>query len=199
VDRAVKSVLNQAGRINVLVNNAGIALAGVTEAFTTEQVRSLFEVNVFGLLCVTRAVLPAMRRQQDGLVVNIGSILGSVTFPFFGIYGASKFAVEALSDSLRYELSQFGVEVGLVQPSAYPTSMYSSVQQPSDTGRANDYGKIADIPTAMFEHFMSVFKAPDAPNPRGRRSGREAGRAAERRSPGAYCRRRGVWFRHGKR
>jgi NADP-dependent 3-hydroxy acid dehydrogenase YdfG len=166
VDRAIKSVLDQAGRIDVLVNNAGIASAGVTEAFSTEQARSLFEVNVFGLLCVTRAVLPAMRRQQDGLVVNIGSILGRVTFPFFGIYGASKFAVEALTDSLRYELSQLGVEVGLIQPSAYPTPMYSSVQQPSDPGRATEYGKIADIPAAMFEHFKSVFQAPDAPNPR---------------------------------
>jgi NAD(P)-dependent dehydrogenase (short-subunit alcohol dehydrogenase family) len=165
VDRAVKGVLDQAGRIDVLVNNAGIASAGVTEAFTTERVRSLFEVNVFGLLRVTRAVLPAMRRQRDGLVVNIGSILGRVTFPFFGIYGASKFALEALTDSLRYELSQLGVEVGLVQPSAYPTPMYSSVEQPWDTGRAAEYGKIADIPTAMFKHFMTAFQAPDAPNP----------------------------------
>src|SRR5262249_29045953 len=143
VDRAVESVLGQAGRIDVLVNNAGIACTGVTEAFTPEQVRDLFEVNVFGLLRVTRAVLPAMRRRRDGLVVNIGSILGRVTLPFFGVYGASKFAVEALTDSLRYELSQLGVEFGLVQPSAFPTPMYTSAQQPSDTRRANDYGKIA--------------------------------------------------------
>jgi len=166
IDRAVKGVLDQTGRIDVLVNNAGIASAGVTEAFTTDQVRGLFEVNVFGLMRVTRAVLPVMRRQRDGLVINIGSILGRVTFPFFGIYGASKFAVEALTDSLRYELSQLGVEVCLVQPSAYPTRMYSTMQQPSDKGRATEYGKIAAIPAAMFEHFMSMFQAPGAPNPR---------------------------------
>ena len=65
-------------------------------------------------------VLPAFRRQGDGLIVNVGSILGRVTFPFFGLYGASKYAVEALTDSYRYELSQFGVDVVLVQPSAYP-------------------------------------------------------------------------------
>ena len=166
VDRAVESVLDQAGRIDVLVNNAGVASTGVTEAFTPEQVRDLFEVNVFGLLRVTRAVLPVMRRQRDGFVVNIGSILGRVTFPFFGVYGASKFAVEALTDSFRYELSQLGVEFGLVQPSAFPTPMYANAQQPSDTGRAHDYGKIADIPAAMFEHLMSAFRAPNAPNPR---------------------------------
>jgi NAD(P)-dependent dehydrogenase (short-subunit alcohol dehydrogenase family) len=165
VERAVRTVLDDVGHIDVLVNNAGIASAGVSEAFTPEQAQALFEVNVFGLLRVTRAVLPAMRREKGGLIVNIGSILGRVTFPFFGIYGASKFAVEALSDSLRYELSQLGVEVALVQPSAYPTPMYSSLQQPTDAARTTAYGKIGDIPAAMFQHFTGLFQGPTAPNP----------------------------------
>jgi NAD(P)-dependent dehydrogenase (short-subunit alcohol dehydrogenase family) len=88
-----------------------------------------------------------------------------VTFPFFGIYGASKFAVEALTDSLRYEVSQLGIEVALIQPSAYPTQMYVNAQQPADTGRAAAYGAIGEIPGAMFKHFMTTFQAPDAPNP----------------------------------
>jgi len=165
VDGAIESVLNKAGRIDVLINNAGLAAAGVTESFTAEQAQALFDVNVFGVLRVTRAVLPAMRRQRDGLIINIGSILGRVTFPFFGIYGASKFAVEALTDSLRYELSQLGVEVTLVQPSAYPTSMYANVQQAADPQRIAEYGKVGEIPSAMFQHFMSVFGGPNAPNP----------------------------------
>ena len=73
-----------------------------------------------------------------------------MTFPFFGLYGASKFAVEALTESLRYEVSQFGVDVVLVQPSAYPTSMYSSALNPSDTDRAASYGSVGDIPGALF-------------------------------------------------
>ena len=79
-----------------------------------------------------------MRQKRDGLIINIGSILGRVIFPFLGIYGASKFAVEALSDSLRYELSQLGIEVALVQPSAYPTSLFSSMQQPTDAVPESD-------------------------------------------------------------
>lgn len=165
VDRAIRSVLDKAGRMDALINNAGVAAAGVTESFTVEQAQALFDVNVFGLVRVTRAALPAMRRQQDGLIVNIGSVLGRVTFPFFGIYGASKFAVEALSDSMRYELSKLGIEVVLVQPSAYPTSMYSNVQHPAEPQRAAEYGKVGEIPGAMFQHFMSVFRAPGAPNP----------------------------------
>jgi NAD(P)-dependent dehydrogenase (short-subunit alcohol dehydrogenase family) len=164
-ERAVQSVINAGDRIDVLVNNAGVASAGVSEAFTPEQAQAVFDVNVFGLLRVTRAVLPFMRRQKDGLIINIGSILGRVTFPFFGIYGASKFAVEALSDSLRYELSQLGIEVVLVQPSAYPTPMYASIQQPKDNERAQAYGKIGEIPGAMFQHFSTVFQGPTAPNP----------------------------------
>jgi NAD(P)-dependent dehydrogenase (short-subunit alcohol dehydrogenase family) len=165
VDHAVKSVLDKAGRIDVLINNAGLFSAGVTESFTVEQAQALFDVNVFGLLRVTRAALPAMRRKRDGLIVNIGSVLGRVTFPFFGIYGASKFAIEALSESLRYELSGLGVEVVLVQPSAYPTPMYSNVQRPADPARATEYGKIGEIPLAMFQYFTSVFQSAKAPNP----------------------------------
>ena len=165
VGRAVDVVLARAKRIDVLINNAGIASAGVTEAFTPDQAKIVFNTNVVGLLRTSRAVLPGMRAQGDGLIINIGSILGRVTFPFFGIYGASKFAVEALTDSLRYEVSQLGIDVVLVQPSAYPTPMYENVQLPADTDRVAAYGAVGEIPGAMFKHFMTTFRAPDAPNP----------------------------------
>lgn len=165
VDQAVAAVVAKAGRIDVLINNAGVAAAGVSEAFTDEQVTALFDVNVIGLHRVTRAVLPTLRAQKDGLIINIGSILGRVTFPFFGFYGASKFAIEALTDSLRYEVSQLGVDVVLVQPSAYPTQMYVSAAQPADTARAAEYGEVGEIPGAMFEHFTTLFSGSDAPKP----------------------------------
>jgi len=165
VDQAVKAVLAHVRRIDVLVNNAGIASTGVTEAFTPDQAKVVFNTNVVGLLRTIRSVLPGMRRQGDGLIINIGSILGRVTFPFFGIYGASKFAVEALTDSIRYEVSQLGIDVVLVQPSAYPTPLYTNVQQPADTDRATAYGAVGEIPGAMFKHFMATFQAANAPNP----------------------------------
>jgi len=140
-----------------LINNAGVAAAGVSEAFTPEQATALFDVNVIGLHRVTRAVLPDLRRHNDGLIINIGSVLGRVTFPFFGIYGASKFAVEALTDSFRYELSQLGIDVVLVQPSAYPTQLYASATQPADTVRAAAYGTVGEIPGAMFEQYSIFF------------------------------------------
>jgi len=165
VDQAVKKVLADAGRIDVLINNAGIASAGIMEAFTADQAKVVLNTNIVGLLRTNRAVLPTMRAHGDGLIINIGSILGRVTFPFFGIYGASKFAVEALTDSLRYEVSQFGVDVVLVQPSAYPTNMYVTMQQPADTARLADYGDIAQIPGKMFEAFRGMFDSANAPDP----------------------------------
>src|SRR5262249_34119694 len=165
VHAAVDSILAESGRNDVLVNNAGIASAGRSEGFTADQVRALFEVNVFGLQRVLRAVLPTLRSQRDGLVVNVGSILGRVTFPFFGLYGASKYAVEALTDSYRYELSQLGVDVVLVQPSAYPTNMYANMQQPGDPVRSHEYGAIGEIPGKLFETFMGLFNGANAPNP----------------------------------
>jgi NADP-dependent 3-hydroxy acid dehydrogenase YdfG len=165
VEAGVKKVLVEAGKIDVLVNNAGIGSAGVTEAFTAEQAKVIFDTNVIGLLRVTRAVLPSMRQKHDGLIINIGSILGRVTFPFLGVYGASKFAVEALTDSLRYEVSQLGVEVVEVQPSAYPTNFFTSIQTPAGTEVTKSYGEVGQIPDAMFKAFISRFEGKDAPNP----------------------------------
>jgi NAD(P)-dependent dehydrogenase (short-subunit alcohol dehydrogenase family) len=165
VEAGVSSVLADAGAIDVLVNNAGIASTGVTEAFTTEQAKAIFDTNVIGLLRVTRAVLPSMRQQRDGLIINIGSILGRVTFPFLGIYGASKFAVEALTDSLRYELSQLGVDVVAVQPSGYPTSFFTNMQTPSYADVTKSYGDVGRIPDAMVKNLTSAFEGDDAPNP----------------------------------
>jgi NADP-dependent 3-hydroxy acid dehydrogenase YdfG len=165
VDRAIASVLKEAGRIDVLVNNAGIASAGVSEAFTPDQAKVLFNTNVIGIHRTIRAVLPSMRAAGDGLIINIGSVLGRVTFPFFSIYGASKFAVEALTDGFRYELSQLGVDVVLVQPSAYPTNMYASIQQPADAARATAYGATGEIPGKMFATFTEMFSSPAAPDP----------------------------------
>jgi NADP-dependent 3-hydroxy acid dehydrogenase YdfG len=165
VERAVAAVLAEAGKIDVLINNAGLASAGVSEGFTADQAKVLFNTNVVGVIRTTRAVLPAMRAAKDGLIINIGSILGRVTFPFFGIYGATKFALEALTDSYRYELSQLGVDVVLVQPGAYPTNIYSAIQQPADTARGEAYGEIGAIPGKMFESFMSMFQSENAPDP----------------------------------
>ena len=165
VDHAVEEVLADAGRIDVLINNAGIASAGITEAFTADQAKVVLNTNIVGLLRTNRAVLPTMRTHGHGLIINVGSILGRVTFPFFGIYGASKFAVEALTDSLRYELSRFGVDVVLVQPSAYPTNMYAAMQHPADASRLADYGETAQIPGKMFETFREMFASANAPDP----------------------------------
>jgi len=165
VDAAVRAVLSQSKRLDVLINNAGIGAAGVSEAFTPDQVQALFNINVLGVQRTLRAALPAFRKQKDGLIINIGSILGRVTFPFLGLYGASKFALEAMTESYRYELSQSGIDVVLVQPSAYPTPFFTSYQQPADPQRASEYGAVGEIPGMMVGTFMERFKDPNAPNP----------------------------------
>ncbi|QJW93945.1 SDR family oxidoreductase [Frigoriglobus tundricola] len=166
VDAAFAALFQKTGgTLDVLVNNAGLFSQGVSETYTPEQVRDLFEVNVFGIQRVTRAALPAMRKTKSGLIVNVGSILGRVTIPFMGLYGASKHAVEALTDSYRYELSQLGVDVVLVQPSAYQTNLYAAIQKPADGGRAAGYGDVAALPGRFAEFLHGVFSSADAPDP----------------------------------
>jgi NADP-dependent 3-hydroxy acid dehydrogenase YdfG len=166
VDSAIAQLLEKSNNeLDVVVNNAGMASAGISEAFTPEQIRQLFEVNVFGVQRVLRATLPVLRAKRRGLVINVGSILGRITLPFFGLYGASKYAVEAMSDSYRYELSQLGVEVVLVQPSAYPTNMYAAAQQPADEELRKTYGEVAEVPDKILKTFVTLFQGENGPNP----------------------------------
>jgi len=166
VDTAIVQLLEKSGnKLDVVVNNAGMASAGLSEAFTAEQARDLFEVNVFGVQRVLRATLPVLRAKRAGLVINVGSILGRVTLPFFGLYGASKYAVEAMTDSYRYELSQLGVDVVLVQPSAYPTNMYAAAQKPANGELAKSYGDTGEVPGKILKTFMTLFQGENAPNP----------------------------------
>lgn len=121
VATAVQTVLEQAGRIDVLVNNAGYGQYGSLEDVELADAQRQFDVNVFGLMRVTRAVLPAMRRQRSGRIITISSVAGRMSTPFAGWYSASKHAVEALSDALRLEVAPFGIHVTVVQPAAIKT------------------------------------------------------------------------------
>jgi len=113
---AVSTVEDAEGAVGALINNAGYSQSGAVESVPLELVRRQFETNVFGLLRLTQLVLPGMRRQRSGRIVNLSSMGGRLTFPGGGIYHASKYALEALSDALRFEVRGFGVDVILVEP-----------------------------------------------------------------------------------
>lgn len=123
VDEAVAGIIEREGRVDVVVNNAGIALAGAVEDTSLEEAKDQFEVNFFGVLRVCRSVLPVLREQRSGHIVNIGSIGGLVAIPYQGLYSASKFALEGLSESLRMEAARFGVQVVLIEPGDHRTSI----------------------------------------------------------------------------
>jgi NAD(P)-dependent dehydrogenase (short-subunit alcohol dehydrogenase family) len=116
VRAAVQAVLDQAGRIDVVVNNAGYGQSGALEENTIADAQAQFDTNVFGALRVIQAVVPIMRRQGSGRIISTSSVLGQVAPPFVGLYAGSKFALEGLSESLRAELRPFGIHVSLVEP-----------------------------------------------------------------------------------
>jgi len=118
VNRAIALTLQQFGRIDVLINNAGYTMLGALEDVSEEQTQQIFDVNVFGALRMIRAVVPHMRNQHAGRIINISSIAGKLSTPVNGTYSATKFALEALSDALQMELAPFGIQVVLVEPGA---------------------------------------------------------------------------------
>jgi NAD(P)-dependent dehydrogenase (short-subunit alcohol dehydrogenase family) len=121
MERAVEHVSEREGAVGVLINNAGYSQSGAVETVPLEAVRRQFETNVFGLLRMTQLVLPGMRGQHWGKIVNMGSMGGRLTFPGGGLYHASKYAIEAISDALRFEVRGFGVHVILIEPGLITT------------------------------------------------------------------------------
>ena len=149
VNRAVEEIIAEAGQIDTLVNNAGISIRGLTEAVTPEQTRRIFETNVFAVQRMNRAVLPHMRSRGSGLLIHISSQAGRVVIPGFGVYGASKFALEALVESYQYELAGEGIESISVEPGAYETAISQNADKAADEGRVASYGPAAEIPKAL--------------------------------------------------
>ena len=138
VKRAMQSIVEQAGRIDVLVNNAGMTMIGAVEETAASEAASLFETNVFGILRTTQAVLPTMRAQRSGRIVNVSSVLGFLPAPYMGLYSASKHAVEGLSETLDHEVRQFGIRVTLVEPSYAKTNLDANSPHASSTIPAYD-------------------------------------------------------------
>ena len=145
VDRAVRSTVEQAGRIDVAINNAGYGLVGLAEAVTVEQAQRIMNTNFFGSVRVNRAVLPFMRRQRNGLLMLISSGAGRVIIPSFGFYCASKFALEALAETYYYELAPQGIESVIVEPGAYQTPVFGNIVIAADEARTDTYGAANQI------------------------------------------------------
>lgn len=143
VNAAVERVIDQAGRIDVLVNNAGTGCHGILETLSVAQAHDLFDTNTYSVLRLNRAVLPHMRARRSGLVIHISSGLARYVLPFYGVYAATKAAVEAIAETLRYELAQVGVDSVIVEPGPYGTRFFENAEgvRPTDERRATGYGE----------------------------------------------------------
>ncbi|GAB1260184.1 SDR family oxidoreductase [Aurantivibrio plasticivorans] len=158
------TTIEENGPIDVLVNNAGIMPVGVTEAFSIEQTKELFDVNMFGLAATSQAVLPSMRNNKSGLIINISSAAGRLAIPYFGIYCASKWAMEAYSESLNYELAPFNIQSVLVEPSGHATELVNNAPSPSIDSTIEQYGPHANGREKLLGMFTDLFEQGNADN-----------------------------------
>jgi len=163
VDAAVEVALGRAGRLDVVINNAGYAAIGVTEAFTPQQFEQMFAVNVLGVVRVNRAVLPSMRRRRSGLLIHVSSGAGRCVVPAMATYCASKFALEAIADAYRYELLPFGIDSILIEPGIYRTPIFNRIAAPADQVRLAEYGSAADYAHRVLGVFQGAIADPDNP------------------------------------
>lgn len=164
--KGVDQALRYLGAIDVVINNAGIGVLGFQESFTPDDWRRLFEINVFGVQRINRAVLPKMKERKQGLLIQISSLLGRIAVPFYGPYQASKWAVEALAENYRAELSQLGIESCIVEPGGYPTTFIDHLVRPSDPSRSTSYGEMSQMPEGFLKGFEQALAANPAQNPK---------------------------------
>lgn len=165
VSRATEAILAEGGGLDVVINNAGVAGLGFLEGYTAAKLRSLFEVNVFGVQRVCRATLPSLRA-SGGLLVFVSSTMGRVVVPCTAAYTASKFALEALAESYAYELAGHGVEVSIVEPGTHPTAIGAKMPAwgPDDAERVADYGPVSALPGKVQQGIVDVLTSPTPPD-----------------------------------
>ncbi len=158
VNDAIAAIIKKEGRIDVIVNNAGIYTVGIAETFTEGDLNKVMDVDVIGAWRMIRAVLPHMRQQGEGLIINISSVAGRFSFPFQTIYNSAKFAVEGLTEGLHYEVRPLGVDVVMVQPGAFPTDIFGKIMSGSDTTVIAGYGELANVPERIGEGIGQMFE-----------------------------------------
>ncbi len=139
IEAGIKAGMHAFGKIDVVVNNAGYGAVGAFELASGEQIQKQFDVNVFGLMSVTRALLPHFRALRSGMIINIASIGGRITFPLYSVYHATKWAVEGFSESLAFELKQWGIKVKIIEPGAVKTDFYGRSQEVFVQNTIKDY------------------------------------------------------------
>jgi len=158
VTDAVATIIKKEGRIDVVVNNAGVYATGIAETFTEEDVDKVMNVDVIGPWRTIRAVLPQMRRQGEGLIINISSVAGRFSFPFQTVYNGAKFAVEGLTEGLHYEVRPLGVDVVMIQPGAFPTDIFGKTVTGSDATVIAGYGDLAKVPEQIGAGIAQMFE-----------------------------------------
>jgi NAD(P)-dependent dehydrogenase (short-subunit alcohol dehydrogenase family) len=153
------------GPVDILINNAGIMYIGMTEAYSVAQAEEQMDTNYFGAIRAMQAVLPSMRAAGSGLIINTSSLAGRVSVPFFGTYCATKHALEAYSQSLRYEVAPFGIDVALVEPGPFPSNLLAAGKPPSRADVLASYGELGQIPATMIAGFAEMLASDAAPDP----------------------------------
>jgi NAD(P)-dependent dehydrogenase (short-subunit alcohol dehydrogenase family) len=162
VTNAIQSISSEAGRIDVLVNNAGYGLNGAFEDLAIDEIKAQYETNVFGLIRTTQAVLPIMRKQKSGTIVNISSGAGRFGLPGASAYVSTKFAVEGLSESMAYELEPFGIKVVIVEPGVIRTNFFDGMVVAKKSQDPNSpYSQIMQKTATGFEEMMKNASPPD--------------------------------------
>jgi NAD(P)-dependent dehydrogenase (short-subunit alcohol dehydrogenase family) len=160
VKNTVQAILSETGQIDVLVNNAGYGLNGAFEDLAIDEIKAQYETNVFGLIRTTQAVLPTMRRQKSGVIVNISSAAGRFGYPGGSAYVSTKFAVEGLSESMSYELEPFGIKVVVVEPGVIRTNFVTVVAKKSQD-QNSPYSQMMQKIATSFEGMMKNSSSPD--------------------------------------
>ncbi len=165
VNSGMAKAITLVGGMDVIINNAGIGVMGIQEQFTIDDFKRLFDVNVFGVQRINRAILPHFRNENSGLLVHVSSLLGRIAFPFWGPYNASKWALEALAENYRVELSDFGVDSCIIEPAGHPTTFMKKLMSPSDTSQNESYGDMVQAPKQAFQDFEAALASNPAQNP----------------------------------
>jgi len=158
VTEAVATIIKKEGRIDVVVNNAGVYAVGIAETFTTDDLDKVMDVDVLGPWRAIRAVLPQMRKQGEGLIINVSSVAGRFSFPFQAIYNSAKFAIEGLTEGLHYEVRPLGIDVVMIQPGPFPTEVWGKTVAGSDATVIAAYGELAKVPEQIGAGIMQMFE-----------------------------------------